>query len=620
VNTCRPGDLACHEWRRPVNIALRPVRRFTPSKGWSVFVAALALGVLASLPALDAFAHPQSKFASTIPSVTFARFVPNAILNDGLSSTRLEVYGGPSAASVELHLTGRFRIGAVTGCDGTAVVPLSDAGTIGDEVAADGVYSVDNVRRDLGCADTGYQWGGVVGVRRYIVGDIVIEYVDGSSLTFDRLGFSLNVLDSAEFTSMEAVRQLSPDVQAGSHVLNIRDDSFRVESVLGRWDGNPDLHPLTQQLFAVTEGDFELLNLIGTVQLRCGGACVGGNHSQVQVNYSGTGLSQFDDSTAYGSAGALLGINAIEGTNYDSANIVLHETVHQWAAYLAPSLGLSGGAHWNYNSSVGGVAGGCLWHDTGNGTFTSQGHWGYLGKLAPIELYLMGLLPAANVPPLVWSENGSQAFCTPGTAITGPFHVVDINQIVATHGPRAPGPGGAPSLLRMAVIVTSQGRLLNPLEMTLYNRLAQQIEGEIASETYVTMDEATDGRASLKTSLAEALPAQLVSDYYTGAPGSIFNFLGSYFDPGVSIELSVNGFTLGSLVADGDGEVVFRVNSGNADPGYYHFRAISGNTTSTMLILDPSLPVRQGAGTGPLLELPAGLAWTNAVYLPTVKR
>lgn len=228
-------------------------------------------------------------------------------------------------------------------------------------------------------------------------------------------------------------------------------------------------------------------------------------HLSVQVDWIGTGQSMYDGSSFWGSAGTLLGISGGHGEGYDSS-IVIHETMHQWGAYLGSPLAHPSG-HWNSNTSVGGTLGGCVWEDNGDGTFTSRGFLTQATDIAPpLELYLLGLVGPDQVSPLYWAENEDQDFCQPGTLITGPFHQVTIDDINAVHGLRTPGPGSARTEYRMAVVVTSQHRLLTPLEMTLYNKAAKLIEGTLAPhdpyDNYTTFSQFTGGRATILTGIA----------------------------------------------------------------------------------------------------------------------
>jgi hypothetical protein len=68
--------------------------------------------------------------------------------------------------------------------------------------------------------------------------------------------------------------------------------------------------------------------------------------------------------------------------------------MHQWAAYLDPSLGLGSPGHWGTINNIESMFNGCKWADNGDGTFRILGNAAYkFGQIGALELYLMGLIP-----------------------------------------------------------------------------------------------------------------------------------------------------------------------------------------------------------------------------------
>ena len=80
----------------------------------------------------------------------FVRFTPMVILNDGVSSTRLEVKV-TTGATVYLQVPANtpIIIQGASGCQGAMNVQLRDDGTYGDQAAGDGVDTLDDIRFDL---------------------------------------------------------------------------------------------------------------------------------------------------------------------------------------------------------------------------------------------------------------------------------------------------------------------------------------------------------------------------------------------------------------------------------------------------------------------------------------
>jgi hypothetical protein len=146
--------------------------------------------------------------------------------------------------------------------------------------------------------------------------------------------------------------------------------------------------------------------------------------------------------------------------------LLAQETGHRWAAsvyYLDPdgqqrsSLVGAGGVHWSFFVDSGGSPlGGNHWVELGDGRYRATP-----GPLAysPLDLYLMGLLPAAEVPPiqrLVDAAACPELACTgwgPTTTeieLAAAVESISIDQVIAAEGPRVPAAGEAPRVLRQA--------------------------------------------------------------------------------------------------------------------------------------------------------------------------
>jgi cysteine-rich repeat protein len=180
----------------------------------------------------------------------------------------------------------------------------------------------------------------------------------------------------------------------------------------------------------------------------------------------------FDDTARYGSAGRLLGVNALD--TYDRGllgNVVTHELLHQWVAYITPAFGLSDGIHFMARSSVASLVGGFRWIEQPGGGFVLDCGEGRSGAhhAAPLDRYMMGLIDAAAVPPLHVST-GSQYAC--GAPIDGIPLTITTADIQAVHGVRSPGPAEARRAFALAFVAESHARRLDADEMTFYETLA----------------------------------------------------------------------------------------------------------------------------------------------------
>src|SRR3989344_1354235 len=150
------------------------------------------------------------------------------------------------------------------------------------------------------------------------------------------------------------------------------------------------------------------------------------NFIPVSNKVEGLNKSLLNRSNVYGSSGKLKGIIMMGNVNkYDTTtvdgldqalNIVLHEILHQWSAYInfTDENGNTSQAllrkpdlqHWNIYAGFISPLGGSGWVDNGDGTFTS----GLLSTnsnrrpYSQLDLYLMGLVPKQFIDPIMYLE------------------------------------------------------------------------------------------------------------------------------------------------------------------------------------------------------------------------
>ncbi len=155
----------------------------------------------------------------------------------------------------------------------------------------------------------------------------------------------------------------------------------------------------------------------------------------------------------------------------------LHEIAHSWCAYLAGPPALAAQLqrapqnHWGF-TSVGGVLGG--WdpqqlEPLGEGRyrvcgpslferFAPQGYANNNIPYAPLELYLMGLLPAAAVPNIrvavdpqpLEVDGGCAVFSAPALL------TVTLDDIVAANGPRSPAVEDSQKDFDVALVILAE--------------------------------------------------------------------------------------------------------------------------------------------------------------------
>lgn len=113
---------------------------------------------------------------------------------------------------------------------------------------------------------------------------------------------------------------------------------------------------------------------------------------------------------------------------------------------------------------------------------------------------------------------------------------------------------------------------------------------------------------------------KLTMNYTSGAPGSYFNILGQFFPENSTATLSVNGRTVGTVPVGSSGTFAFTLTTDNADEGDYFVTASVNPTATKQFILDANEPVRPEDDPADTFDVPAGIAFTESLYLPTIIR
>jgi hypothetical protein len=236
----------------------------------------------------------------------------------------------------------------------------------------------------------------------------------------------------------------------------------------------------------------------------------------------GLGVSQFDASADFGSAGRLSSYAVMDAiTKYpdDPLQVVLgenstlsvlgHEVGHRWLAYLEfrdhngnRSEALLGRdqAHWSFfMDSDASVMEGNDIEDLGGGSFRTTAA---VQRYSRLDQYAMGLLTASQVPPFFYVESptnvagGRTAESAPRVGVTfnGTRRDVLIDDVIAINGARVPSANEAPRVHRQAfVFVVSRGRTVDNVQVEKIDRIRR------AWEPF--FQQATEGRMQAVTAL-----------------------------------------------------------------------------------------------------------------------
>jgi hypothetical protein len=163
--------------------------------------------------------------------------------------------------------------------------------------------------------------------------------------------------------------------------------------------------------------------------------------------------------------------------------VLAHETGHRWLSHLDRSL-CSGDGHWSYFLESGAsLMGGHRLRENPDGTFTSVGA---LERFSPLDLYLMGLMPAAEVPPFFAVDDAHAFTDEQGRPVAAPhpeakpdlgitFRGVRRDEsaaaLVQRFGPRIPAPSSGKSLRMAFVLVVPQGTHATSSDLTKVERV-----------------------------------------------------------------------------------------------------------------------------------------------------
>jgi MYXO-CTERM domain-containing protein len=194
------------------------------------------------------------------------------------------------------------------------------------------------------------------------------------------------------------------------------------------------------------------------------------------------------------------------------------EILHNWGASLRlpgpdPDALLGNPPRWSFWLDAGGSpAGGNLWRDNGDGTFTAPAARATTLRCSPLDLYVMGLIPPAEVPPFGvledavppadatdWRDGGKlskKAF--PWTedrplTVRARRRAVRIEDVIAKNGPRDPPFERAPKVWTLGIAL-----LVGPKDTDAEIRAAEQVMEPIAAQLAPTFAASTGGRGRLE--------------------------------------------------------------------------------------------------------------------------
>ncbi len=233
-------------------------------------------------------------------------------------------------------------------------------------------------------------------------------------------------------------------------------------------------------------------------------------HLTVKNRVRGIGKPVYDGSRFFGSRGRLGGFINMGGASqysdnvnqtgfwnlYSAADILAHELGHQWLvrATFIDAQGREntdllgrGNAHWSYyfDSDLSFMEGNEI-EDNGNGLYTTQTK---RATYNPFDRYLMGLIPASEVPAKFYVDgNGTvgpnNQPAKSGETIAGTRIDVSIDQIIGALGERNPSVAESQKDFRIGfILLVKPGQQPKADSIQRVQRFADEIGGLFNKET-----------------------------------------------------------------------------------------------------------------------------------------
>jgi hypothetical protein len=398
--------------------------------------------------------------------------IPNVIRMDGVDSFSVEVDVGGAVKAVTLDPFGVYLVAPNAG-----TVVLHDDGLNGDRVAGDFIYTSGAFRYNTSIIFENDHYIGEpnspTGVHIVDVGDIKVEELDGTITPFlirPAVGLLRNDIPLAPSV------QVTPSIVTTEHLINISTDANATQRTL-RGPANV-MYQVTKPLYEQFRDSSDFLmffstNKIEQVPRLSSTNFNAGMHLDAKVDYTGSGRDPSDNTAWYGSAGRLQGLNLLDA--YDrgiwGANAT-HELVHQWSAYIDPTMGVTQvGGHYDMHTSAGSLVGGFQWTPNGDGSYTINFDEGRNSAThaSEMDLYMMGLLDASQVHPILAYSGPLKQPDNPIVQASEITNTVTIDDIIARHGVRPPA---TQHDFNLGFVAESHNRLLTPVELTFYEIFA----------------------------------------------------------------------------------------------------------------------------------------------------
>jgi len=420
-----------------------------------------------------------------------------------------------SLVTIEVHIVGRTDVVEVevTNRSEDNRIALYDDGTHGDVTAGDTVFTNSGVQ--LNCSQDEIAARG--GVMTWL-GFLRVRLTNGREMGHN-YGITAGLVDT-DFRDVFEVTDFGNGLSATAYAFFIEDSQFEVfddypvaELYCGKGNYNAFL-----KFYSVMPDVFDFTLLMpGMQMLKPDGF---GENTPYDVLVSNAaqniGVDIMDNTDLFGSAGRL---KSMIYHSFGMLSIFDHEVAHSWGAAIGSSLGLleyaGNQSHWNRMSDIAGQLGYYYFSpggDIGHFAYNGDGTWHLVSNrtvepYTPLELYIMGLIPPEEVPPVHILQSPDLTDLERITAAS--YQTITIEQIMAAEGgPRIPGSDQAQQDFSLAYIV-AQDYPYNDAAYAFFSLLAYDLMSLDPPHSYGSLapfNWATGGRATLDTRLPVDLP------------------------------------------------------------------------------------------------------------------
>jgi hypothetical protein len=340
-------------------------------------------------------------------------------------------------------------------------------------------------------------WCGVrgFGLQRSVTAQMTL--IPDGTIDFE-IDDSTNLVDAVVGVSPGKATQFSPvDLSTGSQGAR--------GAVAERFTQNPelDVEATTERFYRAHPDSFDQLVIWTDVRVVTGAFAY---ETTVANAIRGLGISVFDESRSFGSAGRLASVVVMDAlTKYpadpeqkflgenDTLSLLGQESGHRWLVFLRfrdvnrrESDALLGRdkAHWGFfvDSDASVMEGNDI-EDLGGGSFRTVGA---VRRYSRTDMYAMGLVAERDVPPFFYVESPINARPSTttnesaprvGVTFNGTRRNVRLQDIMDVMGRRQPAAGSGPRLWRQAfVYVVGGGRQVDSSQVEKLDRIRREWE------------------------------------------------------------------------------------------------------------------------------------------------